>query len=378
MRRTLAMQPRRMIPGSGALIVHHLQVQRRALLLATPLVTGKTTWRQRELLLIRAEIEHEGARHSGWGETAPLAGWSDETIDQAANALASIELPLRIGDSEALDSACPVGSELPSVRAGLELAVLDALARALDRPLAALLSSRKHTTAQLRIPVQFTLGARGLDETRAALQRARKEGYRAVKLKVGAATMDQDLERVTRIADEFPELELRLDANGAWSVNTALDALRAMPAALIEQPVAPEKFDALLDQCPPRPRRPAIAADESCASLGQASALIKKNAVDALVIKPCTLGGLLPTLSIIETARAAGITVILSNLMESTVGRRGVAHLAAARPELPGPHGLATGAWFAEDVAIDRIEGGELVPGDGPGLGFEPDAGAVQ
>lgn len=375
------MKLRRMIPGSGPLLVLQLHARRRTLPLASPLVTGKNTWREREIVLIRAEIERDGARHFGWGETAPLAVWSTETLDQAADALAAIELPLSIGDGESLESACPAAAGMPSVRAGLELALLDALARALERPLAALLTAPESTfigTRNLRVPVQFTLGARGLDETREALRRARDQGYRAVKLKVGACSLDQDLERVATVAGAFPEFELRLDANGAWPVDTALDALRRMPAALIEQPVAPGDLDALLDQCSPRPGRPAIAADESCASLAQASALIEPGRIDALVIKPCTLGGLLPTLKIIESARAAGITVILSNLMESAVGRRGVAHLAAAMPELPGPHGLATGAWFAGDLDSDRVEHGELLLGNDHGLGFDPDAGGFQ
>ncbi|MGB0515126.1 MAG: enolase C-terminal domain-like protein, partial [Wenzhouxiangellaceae bacterium] len=162
------------------------------------------------------------------------------------------------------------------------------------------------------------------------------------------------------------------DANGAWPLDTALQALRRMPAALIEQPVATPDIDALLDRCPPRPRRPAIAVDESCASPAQAAALIERGRIDALVIKPCTLGGLLPALATIEKACAAGIHVILSNLMESAIGRTGVAHLAAALPQLPGPHGLATGAWFARDLAADRIERGELLLHGGPGLGFNP------
>jgi L-alanine-DL-glutamate epimerase-like enolase superfamily enzyme len=65
---------------------------------------------------------------------------------------------------------------------------------------------------------------------------------------------------------------------------------------------------------------------------------------------------------------------MISNLMESAVGRAAVAHLAAAWPSLAGPHGLATGVWFERDVApeADRISAGFLRLRPGPGLGFEP------
>jgi predicted alternative tryptophan synthase beta-subunit len=75
-----------------------------------------------------------------------------------------------------------------------------------------------------------------------------------------------------------------------------------------------------------------------------------------------------------DMAERHAVKVIISNLMESAVGRRAIAHLATAWPELEGPHGLATGQWFSEDVAPqpDFIEAARLHPGSAPGIGFEP------
>ena len=71
------------------------------------------------------------------------------------------------------------------------------------------------------------------------------------------------------------------------------------------------------------------------------------------------------------------VQVVFSNLMESAVGRAASAHLAAAHPEYPGPHGLATGAWLAEDIgpAADRIDNGRLMLHRGTGIGFVPGSG---
>jgi L-alanine-DL-glutamate epimerase-like enolase superfamily enzyme len=93
-----------------------------------------------------------------------------------------------------------------------------------------------------------------------------------------------------------------------------------------------------------------------------------------VVVKPAAVGGLLATTELVLLAIRHGVQVIFSNLMESAVGRFATAHLAAAYGELPGPHGLATGAWLAEDVgpAPDRLERGRLFLHRGPGLGFVP------
>ncbi|MFW5967828.1 MAG: enolase C-terminal domain-like protein, partial [Persicimonas sp.] len=117
-----------------------------------------------------------------------------------------------------------------------------------------------------------------------------------------------------------------------------------------------------------------IAADESCGTYERALHIIDRGLVPVAVLKPSRLGGLLPTARLIERATESGVRVVLSSLIESAIGRSAIAQLAAARPDLAGPHGLATGAWLADDLAPtpDRIEGGTLALRGGVGLGFEP------
>jgi len=345
--------------------------------LVEPLATAAGQFQSRDIVIVRAEVEIDGHLETGWGEAAPLAGWTAGTTGDVIRNLNTILLPIVLHGFTSIDSKLPECSALPALRAAIELSLLDALARSQAISIAELIGSSRGVRAQASVPVQRTLGSLSTDATIAALEPAVAAGYRAAKLKVGVAALADDRARIKAIARRFPELELRLDANGAWSLDQAIEALATLPVALIEQPVAPRDFERLLALRPAEGAAigAAIAADESCSDRAAARALIVSGRVDALVLKPSTVGGLLPALEIIDAAGARGIRVILSNLMESAVGRIAAAQLAAACPELPGPHGLATGQWFRSDLGLepDRIEHGALhLPTATHGLGFRP------
>lgn len=344
--------------------------------LASPLVTGRGRHVQRETLLIEADLHIDDLTATGWGEAARLEGWTEGDQTDFVRFINNIALPIELESVLDLDSAMSGLIPRPALRAGVEGALVDALARTGGLSVAGLLAAHRAVHRLTGVQVQRTLGSDDLDASLAAVGEAAAAGFAAVKLKVGAASPAEDLERVARLAEAYPDLEFRLDANGAWDVTTACRMLARLPAALVEQPVAPRDLAVLLQRYGRRTSdRVRIAADESCSSPAAANALIAEGRIDALVIKPVTLGGTLPALRVVEQALAAGIDVIVSNLMESAVGRGHAAALAAAFPELPGPHGLATGAWLAGDVvdAPETIADGRLrIPQSAPGLGFVP------
>jgi len=357
----------------GEMVLRRIQARKHRLALAEPLATAAGRFQSRDIVIVRAEVEIDGRLETGWGEAAPLAGWTAGTTSDVIRNLNTLLLPIVIHGFTSIDSKQSEWSALAALRAAIELSLLDALARSQAISIAELIASSRGVRAQASVPVQRTLGSLPLDATITALEQAVAAGYRAAKLKVGVAPLAEDRARIEAIARRFPELELRLDANGAWSLDEAIEALATLPVALIEQPVTPRDFDRLLALRPAEGA--AIAADESCSDLAAARALIDTGRVDALVLKPSTVGGLLPALEIIDAAAARGIRVILSNLMESAVGRIAAAQLVAACPELPGPHGLATGQWFSSDLGPepDRIERGALrLPTTAHGLGFNP------
>jgi o-succinylbenzoate synthase len=164
-------------------------------------------------------------------------------------------------------------------------------------------------------------------------------GQRDVKVKVGDPA---DVDRVAAVRQALgPHAHLRVDANGAWDVETAVARVAAMAAydlELVEQPVA-----SIEDLATVRRRiNVPVAADECVRTVDDARRL----EADALVVKVQPLGGWAATLRIID---AAGLPVIVSSMFETSVGIAAGLALAAALDDLPYACGL--GAPPADIVA---------------------------
>jgi o-succinylbenzoate synthase len=177
-------------------------------------------------------------------------------------------------------------------------------------------------------------------------------GMLTVKVKVGSPSLADDADRVAAVRAALgPAGRIRLDANGAWDVDTAVAAigrLAAFDLELVEQPVAD-----LADLAKVR-RRIAVpvAADESVRNLDDARRLAALEAADAVVVKVQPLGGVRAALDVIE---AAGVTAIVSSLYETSIGLAAGVALAAALPGLPYACGLGTAALLAGDVVADAL-----------------------
>ena len=178
--------------------------------------------------------------------------------------------------------------------------------------------------------------------------------FDAVKVKVRS---ERDIDVVARVRDAVGRATaVRVDANGAWDVDTAvamIDRLAVYDLELVEQPVA------TIDDLARVRRRVAIpvAADECIRSIDDARRLRALDAADAIVVKQQPLGGVRAAMAIAE---AAGVPTIVSSMMETSVGLAAGLALAAALPELPHACGLATLAYVGGDVASDP-----LLPEDG-------------
>lgn len=210
------------------------------------------------------------------------------------------------------------------------------------------------------IPVNATLPAVTPDEVEGVL--ARFPGARTVKVKVAerGQTLVDDVARV-RAARAFlgPEGRIRVDANGGWNVDEAERAAHALdPYDLeyLEQPCATvdelvELRARLHDWSLP------IAADESVRKVDDPLAVARAGAADILVLKAQPLGGVAAALRI---AAEAGLPVVVSSALDTSVGLSMGAALAAALPELEFDCGLGTAALLAADVTEDP-----LLPHDG-------------
>jgi O-succinylbenzoate synthase len=177
-------------------------------------------------------------------------------------------------------------------------------------------------------------------------------GMTTVKVKVGNGPLDDDADRVAAVRAALgPAGRIRLDANGAWDVDSAVAAIERLSrfdVELVEQPVAD-----LADLARVRRRVSVpVAADESLRSLGDARRLAALDAADAVVVKVQPLGGVRAALRIID---AAGVPAIVSSLYETSIGLAAGVGLAAALPELPFACGLGTGALLAGDVVAEPL-----------------------
>lgn len=200
-----------------------------------------------------------------------------------------------------------------------------------------------------RIPVNVTVPA--CDPARAA-EIVRASGCTTAKVKVAERGQDlaADLDRVAAVRDALgPGGKIRVDANGAWDLDSAVDAITALDRwglEYVEQPCA--SVDDLA-----RVRRRVgvpIAADESIRRAEDPLLVAKAEAADIAVIKVAPLGGVRRALEIVD---AIGLPAVVSSAIDTSVGIAAGVALAAALPDLPYACGLATVALLERDVVAD-------------------------
>jgi O-succinylbenzoate synthase len=211
------------------------------------------------------------------------------------------------------------------------------------------------------IGVNGTLPALPASEVQSFL--ATLGAVRTLKIKVAGpgSSLESDAARV-RVAREFlgPTGRIRLDANGAWTLDEAEHAIRAMESLdidYVEQPV-----ESLADLAELRRRVTRlgiqIAADESIRRWSDVHQVIESKACDIVVVKVAPLGGITRTLGIVEAATHAGLEVVVSSAVESSVGIYQGALLWQILLETYGTAldaGLGTVSFFESDVVMHPL-----------------------
>ncbi len=201
-----------------------------------------------------------------------------------------------------------------------------------------------------RIPVNATVPAVDPDSVRAVL--ARFPGCRTAKVKVagGDEPLSADVARVRAVREALgPEGRIRVDANGGWNVDEAEHAIHALaPFDLeyVEQPCASVEELAEIRRRTKYMGIP-IAADESVRRADDPLAVAEAGAADLLVIKAQPLGGIRRALDMVARA---GLPVVVSSALDTSVGLAMGAQLAASVAELEYDCGLGTASLLAADV----------------------------
>ncbi len=285
---------------------------------------------------------------------------------------AESELDRALADA---DASAPVKR---AARAGVETALWDARGKLAGVPVAQLMGRRPRRCVEVNALVVDP----EVEAARHAAREAANAGFRAVKLKVGMArSVEQECARVASVRGAIgPDVALRLDANGAWDVATALRTLRAVAGydiEYVEQPVPPHDLEAMR-----RARELAgvrVAADESVTDVAAARRLLDAGAADVLVVKPLVVGGIGPALDISRLAAERGVAVTVTTTFDSGAGIAVALHVAALLPEGSPACGLATAHLLESDLltAPLMVQGGVMGLPAAPGLGVELDRAAL-
>lgn len=326
-----------------------------------PLETARGGIRNREGVLVRIEYEAE----EGLGEATPLPGWTEsydecrEALEQAGRVAKELDWGISLATLDA-----------PAARHGIALALAEARAQAAHLPLYRSLGDGRIVE---RVPVNTTLGAQGTPEAIAqAAEGAVADGFECLKIKVGTNGLEEDIERIRAVRNAVGEgIELRVDANGAWTKSEAIraiEALAALDVTTLEQPLPTaelEQTGQLRDQ------GVEIALDESLAA-HDVETILDADAADVIVLKPMVIGGPDLAVAAAETAREAGVEPIVSTTFDAVVARTGAVHVAASIPDVR-PCGLATGSRLETDLVPDpcSITSGWMRVPQEPGLGLQ-------
>lgn len=207
------------------------------------------------------------------------------------------------------------------------------------------------------VPVNATVPAVPVGEVASIL--ARYEGCTTVKVKVAelGQRLGDDLDRVAEVRDVMgPGARIRVDANGGWTVDEAVDALRRLAAyglEYAEQPCATvEDLARLRVALAHNGIDVLVAADESIRKAQDPMRVVREEAADVIVVKVAPLGGVRSALAI---AQQCGLPTVVSSALDTSVGIRAGLALAAALPELPFACGLSTVELLAGDVTDDSL-----------------------
>jgi O-succinylbenzoate synthase len=301
---------------------------------------------EREGLLIRFSSE-DG--EMGWGEIAPLPGFSEESLTNAIEQAAAIARKL-VGrpipkDLNEIDRALAATSiaMYPSVRCGIEGALLHWLAEIEDRAI--------RFTDRTDTPSTVPLNGLLTGDTESILQCATllvNQGYRAVKVKLGQRSLEDDIALTYRLHARIDgKASLRLDINRAWSFDQAIafgKGVEVLPIEYVEEPLQESGRLAELAASWKLP----IALDESLVEMTPKT-FQPFHGLKVFILKPMLLGGFARAHEWASCASKAGIVSVVSSSFESAVGLTMLGHLASQVG--PGiPCGLDTSDWFVENL----------------------------
>ena len=243
--------------------------------------------------------------------------------------------------------------DYPSMLFGLETALLNL--KNGDR-----LFDTAFSRGETGIPINGLVWMGNHEEMLCRMEEKLASGFRCIKLKIGAIDFDQELDLIRRIRDRFSfhEVELRVDANGAFPYDEALYKLELLSQYnihSIEQPIKAGQWAYMADLCRESPLP--IALDEEL--IGVNDPEMKRHLLNIIkpryiILKPSLHGGMAGCREWIETARDLGIGSWITSALESNIGLNAIAQFASSvyGDHITMPQGLGTGQLFTDNIPM--------------------------
>ncbi|KAL0707374.1 hypothetical protein Bca4012_073800 [Brassica carinata] len=271
----------------------------------------------------------------GWGEAPILPSVTAEDQPTAmAKAREACELLRELPEMKLGHVLEEIGGILPghrfaSVRAGVEMAMIDAAAKSVGVPLWKLFGGASNSiTTDITIPIVSPAEASNL------AAKYREEGFKTLKLKVGK-NVKADIQVLQAIREAHPTCSFILDANEGYKTEEFVEVLEKLhemkvTPVLFEQPVHRDNWEGLRHVTRVAKDRfgVSVAADESCRDLTDLQRIIKDDVVDVVNIK-LAKSGVLEALEVIELARSSGIELMIGGMVETRLAMGFSGHLAA-------------------------------------------------
>jgi O-succinylbenzoate synthase len=268
--------------------------------------------------------------------------------------------------------------EFPSIQFGVEIAFL---------------SLASKTPFEL-FPSEFTLGKKSMEINglvwmgeeafmKEQIEEKLAQGFRCIKLKIGAINFDKELGLLRYIRKHFDKeaVEIRVDANGAFDLNEALGKITQLSEFelhSIEQPVQKNNTDTMAELCKKTPLP--IALDEELIGVFdvvEKEQLLNKIKPQYIILKPSLVGGFKGTLEWISIAKKLNIKWWITSALESNIGLNAITQFTYTLQN-PLPQGLGTGGLYTNNfdcplsIKNGRIFNNENLNWDVSLLGLEP------
>lgn len=336
-----------------------IDIEERMLHFKQPAGTSRGVYTTRRLWLVKIS----DSETVGYGECAPLPQLSCDDIPNYVEVLRrfcdEVERTGEI-DAEAM-------RDYPSMLFGLETALLDV--RCKKEEGRDLLFDSAFSRGEVGIPINGLVWMGTFEEMQQRIEEKLAQGFHCVKLKIGAIDFDAELELIKKIRSRYShhDIELRVDANGAFSFDEALYKLELLSQyALhsIEQPIKAGQWSYMSELCRESPLP--IALDEELIGVNdpdQKRQMLNIIRPRYIILKPSLHGGMMGVREWVDIARDMGIGSWITSALESNIGLNAIAQLTADiyGSDIRMPQGLGTGQLFTDNIPMPlEIRGDRL------------------